>query len=209
MKPKANSFTIKKLLRRLWGKADRQIRRLTGIKDMGDGKSSVWRIATRRYRGKDWTLPGGSVLRHGDQYLELHINNERLLTLLDENMPIERTSIIAMREVLNGLPILAELITSNKNFINIDVLLGITLLHRGLGRIGFKVVDMKPGLFRTVTCWYERWLLAVFHQGGFRNLKSYRYKLTPKYVVITRQDLMRRFPDTCAREKPPYETAKG
>jgi len=182
-------LTLRHVFRRLWSFVDMLARRLSGITDMPNSK--IWRIAVRRYRGKEWTMHDGSVLKPGEHYLELHVNNDRFMALIDENTSVERASIIAMREVLNGLPQLAEFLKSDKKLENINVVMGITLLHRGLGRIGFTVADIKPGLFKTFTGWYERWLLGVFHPGGFKKQKSYREKLVPKYVIMTRQDLMK------------------
>lgn len=182
---------LRKLLQRLWSHADKLVHRLSGITDMPGSK--IWRIALRRYRGREWTMRDGSVLKPGEHYLELHVNNDRLLALTDENASVERATLIARREVLDGLPPLAEYLDREKKLENVSVVMGITILHRGLGRIGFAVADMKPGLSKTLTGWYERWLLGVFHPGGFKKQKSYREKLTPKYVIITRQELMKRF----------------
>lgn len=184
---------LKNCVRVLWSLFERLIRRLAGIEDIGSGKTSIWRIALRRYRGKDWHMPDGSVLHPGDYYLELHINNERLLSLINENTTIERMAITAMREVQRGIPELVQLLNNDERFKNVNVLLGITLLHRGTGRFGFTAYDMKPGLFFKITCWYEKWLLALFHPGGFKSLKTYRETLSPKYVVLTRQELMNRY----------------
>ncbi len=188
---KKKSF-FKNTLQQLWSAMDSLIRLLSGIRDVGDGKNFIWRIALRRYHGKDWLMPGGSVLKHGEPYLELHLNNDRLLSLMDGDAPLERATIIAMREIRNGLPLLAEFLNSSEKYGKVNIILGITLLHRGLGRIGFTALDMKPGLVQIMVGLYERWLLAVFHPSGFKGLKSYRYKLSPKYVVITRQELMRK-----------------
>lgn len=185
---------FKKGLQQLWSVIDRLVRLLSGIRDFGDGGSSIWRIALRRYHGKDWPIPGGSVLKRGELFLELHLNNDRLLSLINENTLLERATIIAMREVRSGLPVVADFLNSSEKYGKVNIILGITLLHRGLGRIGFKTLDMKPGFFQAVTGLYERWLLAVFHPDGFKGLKSYRFKLTPKYVVMTRQELIRLYP---------------
>ncbi len=183
---------LRKLFQQLWRPVDKLVRRLSGITDMPGSK--IWRIALRRYRGREWTMHDGSVLKPGEPYLELHVNNDRFIALIDENTSVERASIIAMREVLNGLPPLAEYLNSEKKLENVNIVIGITLLHRGLGRIGFTVADMKPGLFKTFTGCYERWLLGVFHPGGFKKQKKYREKLTPKYVIMTRLDLMKILP---------------
>jgi len=185
---------LKRLLRLLWNLLDPAILRLAGVRDLGDDKTSIWRVALRHYRGRDWLMPDGSVLRRGDFYMELHINNNRLISLMDENTSLERMALIAMREVRGGLPALADLLNSDEQFGKVKVIIGITLLHRGARRIGFTVYDMKPVLFTWLTGWYERWLLVLFHPGGLKNLRSYRHDLSPKYVVMTRQELIRRYP---------------
>ncbi|OPX88388.1 MAG: hypothetical protein A4E53_02026 [Pelotomaculum sp. PtaB.Bin104] len=188
----------KKIALVLWGWIDRIIRRLSGIRELGDGKASIWRLALRRYRGQDWAMKDGTLLRKGDYYLEIHINNDRLLALIDQNTSVERMGIIALREVCNGLPEVAKLMQSGQRYGMAKVLLGITLLHRGTERVGFTAYDLKPGFFRTVTGWYEKMLLALFHPGGLNNLKRYRQGLSPKYVVMTRQEIIAQYLPTTA-----------
>lgn len=191
---------FKKGLQQLWSVIDSFIRLLSGIRDF-NGKNSIWRIALRTYHGKDWPMPGGSVLKRGEPYLELHLNNDRLLSLINENTLLERATIIALREVRSGLPLLMEFLNSSEKYGKVNIILGITLLHRGLGRIGFTTLDMQPGLVQTMIGIYQRWLLAVFHPDGFKGLKSYRFKLTPKYVVMTRQELDRRIQESISKNK--------
>ncbi|MDD3653345.1 MAG: polysaccharide deacetylase family protein [Desulfotomaculaceae bacterium] len=198
---KGNRPTYKRLALLVWGLIDRLIRRLSGIKDLDSGSKSIWRLALRRYRGQEWTMKDGSALREGDYYLEIHINNDRLLSLINQNMSVERMSIIAMREIRNGLPELAELMRHDQRYSMAKILLGITILHRGSERFGFTAYDLKPGLFRFVSGCYEKMLLALFHPGGLKNLKRYRNELSPKYVVMTRQEIMRRYHPDCNPER--------
>jgi peptidoglycan/xylan/chitin deacetylase (PgdA/CDA1 family) len=182
-------LTFKKMLQHLWGLADTLVRMLSGIKEIPG--CTTWRFALRKHRGSDLIIKEGIVLKPGETYLDLHANNDRFMALIDETTSVERSAVIAMREVLHNLPRLAEFLQNDKRVEKVNIIVGITLLHRGLGRIGFTVVDMKPGIFTTLTGWYERWLLGIYHQGGFKKQKSYREKLSPKYVIITRQELMR------------------
>jgi peptidoglycan/xylan/chitin deacetylase (PgdA/CDA1 family) len=198
-------LTFKKMLQKLWGLADYLVRLLSGIKEIPG--CTTWRFALRTHRGSDWILYDGCVLKPGEVYLDLHADNDRFMALIDENTSVERSAIIAMREVLHNLPRLAEFLQNDKRVEKINVIIGITLLYRGLGRIGFTVADMKPGIFTTLTGWYERWLLGIYHPGGFKKQKSYREKLSPKYVIITRQELMRHLPP--AETAPTAESHKA
>lgn len=190
---KNSRSTMKRIVLFSWGFIDRIIRRFTWIKDIEDGKF-IWRLALRRYHGQEWLMQDGSLLKKGDYYIELHLNNDHLLSLIGENSSIERVAIIIIREIRNGLPKLARLMKDDTKYGKAKVLLGITLLHRGTVRLGFTAYELKLGLFRMFINWYENLLLALFHPGGFKNLKTYREKLSPKYVVMTRQELMRRYP---------------
>jgi peptidoglycan/xylan/chitin deacetylase (PgdA/CDA1 family) len=187
-------LTFKKMLQQLWGLADHLVRVMSGIKEIPG--CTTWRFALHTHHGSDWILYNGNVLKSGEPYLDLHANNDRFLALIDENTSVERSAIIAMREMLHNLPRLADFLQNDKRVEKVNIIMGITLLHRGLGRIGFTIVDMKPGIFKTLTGWYERWLLGIYHPGGFKKQKTYREKLSPKYVIITRQELMRHLPPT-------------
>jgi len=190
---KKHRLTVKSCFRRVWGVYDWAIRKLSGIRDLREGKSSFFRIALRRYRGKDWPMPDGSVLKAGETYMELHINNERLLDTIGDNVKVERTALIALREVRSELPVIARLLELDNRYRHIKALLAITLLHRGTEHLGFTAYDMPKGPLRTLISWYERWMLGLYHPGGFKKLGAYRDKLVPKYIVMTRQDLMQRY----------------
>lgn len=191
---KNGSSPIKKVLLFLWGRLDWLIRLFSGIKETKYGKSFIWRLAMRRYRGRDWPMTDGTSLKKGDAYLELHINNEYLLRLLETSTSTERTALIALREIHRSLPQLARLIQEDAHYATVKVLLGITLLHRGSTRLGFTSYPLKKGLFQTLTNRYEHMILALFHPKGLQQLQEYREKLLPRYTVITRQELLQRYP---------------
>jgi len=202
-------LTFKRLVQRIWSIVDRLIRKISGIKELESGRSAFYYVALRCYRGKDWTMPDGSLLRPGDLFLELHVNNDRLLGLINENMPVERTAIIAMREVRQCLPVVARMLNSGERFSGVKALFGITLLHRGLDRLGFTAYEMKPGIVKTIVGLYEHWLLGLYHPGGFKKLNTYREKLTPKYVIMTREELMRRYLNAPKPSEPPMSCVQA
>lgn len=183
----------KKIVLFAWRRFDRVIRWLAGIRDTGNGKTSFWRLALRRYHGPGRLLPDSLPLRAGDYYLELHINNDYLLDLLGGYASIERITLTALRELRQSLPELALFIENNRRYDQARVILGITLLHRNTKRFGFQVHHLKPGIGRTMTDWYEKLLLALLHPGGLKSLKSYLDTLAPACVVISRDELNRRY----------------
>ncbi|MHB8985659.1 MAG: polysaccharide deacetylase family protein [Eubacteriales bacterium] len=178
--------------KKAWGLLEPFIRRVSGIKEVQEMGNSIFRLALRTYRGKDWQLPGEVMLVKGNRYLELHLNNERLASLLETNTSTERMALIALREVKSGLPPLAGLLRDDPRYRDIKAVLAITLLHRGCERLGFSTYEIK-GILRPFTSMYESWLLGLYHPGGFKQLKKYRGGIEPKYVVMTRQELLSRY----------------
>lgn len=190
--PPKTRASFKKYLRWLWARFEWLIRKAAGIKELSDGKTCIWRVALRRYRGKEWPMPDGTTLRSGDYYMELHANNDRLMELINANTSVERMGIITMREIRNGMPAVTELL-QNEKYNKVKILLGITLLHKATERLGFQLYDMRPGFMRRLVCLYEKWLLWVFHPGGGKRLKAFQ-NVFPKYVVMTRKELFERYP---------------
>jgi len=185
---------INSLLRQIWSTLDWIIRKLSRITDLRPGQGSLLRVAVRKYRGKDWLMPDGSILRAGDTYIELHINNEYLLRTIGQKTSVERTALLALREARQDLPYLAQMLRQEKHLQQVNVLMAITLLHRGTEHLGFTSYDLPRGPLRLLIKWYERWLLGLYHPGGFKGLSSYREELTPKYIVMTKKELFKRYP---------------
>lgn len=211
IKERKNRSGWKKAVLFVWRRFDWLIRQLAGIRDTGNGKASFWRLALRRYHGPGRLLPDGLPLQAGDYYLELHINNDYLLDLLGEYASIERITLTALREFRQSMPELALFIENHRQYDQARVLLGITLLHRNVKRFGFQVHHLRPGIGRTFTDWYEKLLLTLLHPGGLRSLKSYLDTLTPACVVISRDELRRRYlpADAPEIETPRNESAAG
>jgi hypothetical protein len=184
---------INSLLRQTWSKLDWIIRKLSRITDLRPGQGSLLRIAMRKYRGKDWLMPDGSILRAGDTYIELHINNEYLLRTIGQKTSVERAALIVLREARQDLPYLAQMLNQEKHWQQVNILMAITLLHRGTEHLGFTSYDLPRGSLRLLSKWYEGWLLGLYHPGGFKGLGSYREALLPKYIVMTKKDLLKRY----------------
>ena len=117
--------------------------------ELEEGKNSFYRMAPRRYRGKEWLMPDGTLLKPGNTYLELHINNNQLQELIDGDMSIERIVFEGAPGSAEGTAPAGGLIENNPAYQDVKILFGITLLHRGTERLGFTSIEMKPGLFRT------------------------------------------------------------
>ena len=171
----------------VWSFADRVIRLVAGITDT-NAEQSFFRIARRCYRGKNWLLSDGTLMEKGDLYMEIHINNEYLRQKIGENATIEHMTVTAMQEIHNAIPELAGIMMNDPAYHEAKMLLGITLLHRGGKRFGFTSYEIKPDWLRRLIELYEGFILTLFYPSSN---SSHRKKLTPKYIVITRSQLLK------------------
>lgn len=175
----------------MWARVDAAIRLLAGIRDL-EG-SNIWRVALRRYRGKNRRLPDGTTVQKGDLLLELHLNNDFLAGLAHGTASLEGIVIKAAKEAGQSLPRLARLLKEDTRYLKVKAVFGITVLNRPARRFGFAVYDLEPGIFTVLTRFYEKMILSIYHPKGPGALKNYRREMLPKYVMMSRDELLRRY----------------
>ncbi|MEG6521859.1 polysaccharide deacetylase family protein [Desulfotomaculum sp. 1211_IL3151] len=183
---------VKKNLRRLWQVWEMCFARMAGLKSAGNDEHVLFRLAVRNYRGKVMQLPDGTLLTPGDRVIELHLNNDFLQKLTTTGRSLEATAMALLRETRRSLPLLARAISQDPACQGTKALIGITMIHRGTSQLGFTVCDLSP-FIRFMVAWYQRWLLFLLHPGGLSHLRRQWSKLVPKKVVISKQELLRRY----------------
>ena len=179
---------VKRALRRLWQVWEYGFEKAVGLQPVGN----LFRLTVRNYRGKIMQLPDGTLLNPGDKVGELHLNNDLLQSITSTTASIERVAVRVLRETRRSLPLLAQKISQDPDCQGIKALVGVTMIHRGTTQLGFSVYDLSPGI-RPVVAWYQRWLLFLLHPGGLAHLRKQWSKLVPKKVIISRQELIKRY----------------
>lgn len=179
---------LKRFLLKLWQVWEWCFEKVAGLQPAGD----LFRLTVRSYRGAVMELPDGTLLNPGDKVGELHLNNDLLQTISSTTRSIERIGVSVLRETRRSLPLLARAVAQDPAYRSIKALVGITMIHRGTKRLGFSVYDLPPGI-RPLIAWYQRWLLFLFHPGGLTHLRKHWNKLVPKKVIISKQELVKRY----------------
>lgn len=180
-----------KLSFRLWQRWEKLLLRLLRIEDvLEDGRPTVFRLALRRYKGRQLLLPDGTTLQKGDMVGELHLNNDVLQQISSNNEPAQ-LGLAALKKTLQSLPSLAGWIAANPRYREIKAITGLTILHRGSQFLGFSAFDVPP-LARRLTRWYEGFLLTIFHPAGRRRFTQHKKKLSPKLLVMSKDELLRK-----------------
>ncbi|MBE3587777.1 MAG: polysaccharide deacetylase family protein [Thermoanaerobacteraceae bacterium] len=180
-------------LKRFWQKIDLLIVRLLRVADIPmNGRPTLFRLAKRRYHGKPLVLDDGTVLRPRDPIGELHLNNEVLKEITGQGKDPERIALLTIKELRRSLPALAQWINNSPRLKNIRAVVGLTMLHAGVKRLGFSIFD-PPGTIKRLAAWYQSWLLSLYHPEGKKRLAGHRGKLSPKLVIMGREELLRRY----------------
>lgn len=178
-------------IRFLWSRVDAVIRLLAGIKDLEGSK--IWRVALRRYRGQSRRLADGTIVKKGDRLLELHLNNDFLSGMARDTASPEGIAVKAAKEVAHSLSRLARLLKEDNRYQKVKAVFGITILNRPVRRFGFEVYDLEPGALTALTRFYEKMILSIYHPWGPGALKNYRRSVMSKYVIMSKNELIRRY----------------
>lgn len=184
-------YPKKNILQLFWRKIEKIIRHLFHIEDiLEDGKPCMFRLALRKYKGKELLLPDGISLQKGDFIGELHINNEILENIIFTDDPF-RMGLAARQAAGDSLKILAKWLIKNPRYKNIKAIAGLGLLHRGSKSLGFQTYQVSS-FISCLARWYEIWLLTIFHPAGGKRITRHIKKLKPKYIVMSKNELFKR-----------------
>ncbi|HXH83405.1 MAG TPA: hypothetical protein VNN07_10800, partial [Candidatus Tectomicrobia bacterium] len=105
-------------------------------------------------------LPDGTVLRPGDRYGELHLDNARVVELRAAAASSVQLGLAFRRELYASLATLAWLADGGGRYRDVVAFSAITIFHHGLTRLGFEV---EPGalLAPRITGAYQHALLLT------------------------------------------------
>lgn len=143
-----------------------------------------YRVAT--YRGRPVTLEDGSTIRPGDQIIDLHFDNRRLLQAA---AAASSTPWNLMRMAREDLRTLAELVDAGA-LGEVRAVRGVTLFARAGRRLGFEVRPLPPTWYARLQRFFFVGLLAVYHPRGWQAAERLRERGWPGEVWMSRQRLL-------------------
>lgn len=184
---------MKRVVQYVWMKWERIFEWSTRLRSAYSGEFGICKMFVTKYHGTPIECGDGTLIYPGDWVGELHLDNHKILQMLqsrDANrvaLTIARMVRISMREICNE-------ISSNPKLSEVKALQGITLLHRGIVHgLGFEKHEIAVGRFRSFSTSYLRLLLGVFQPGTRKRIDQQGEKLVPIRLVLTRKMLIQRF----------------
>ena len=179
-------------LRRLWMLWEALFRKVAGVRPLRkDGGEYMFLLATRPYVGKPFLVDGVPVNKH-DLVAELHMNNEMILQVFSEGHGMLALSKRLLDAGRQSLPVLAERMQDSE-FEGVEVLYGISFVHRVAEAFGFHTFPMSNPFIRAITTWYLRVLFRVINPNGGIFIKRHPDMFIPRVIAISKQHLIERY----------------
>jgi len=188
-KPVHRIGPVKRAIVGLWMLWESCFHVLFRLKPVGNGQAFNYRI--RKYTGQPVLLKDGQQLRSGDCVMEMHFENKILFEMGMSSRSTVHTAIRLLREVERAIPDLARVLEEDPRGDKVKALYGISMIHRGADGLGFQTFDLPKGLFAKLTNLYLRILLSVIHPDGRKHVRKQSERLSPKIIVMAREDLLK------------------
>ena len=168
---------------------DRVYRWANGLDRPGSCVGSVLRLTLRRSR-RTVRLASGAVVRRGDPIVHVHLDNDRVAALHGDSRRPEAVGLEFRRRFLASLAELAALTEPDGCLRDVRACSATTILHRGLGRMGFEpeVGDSGGSVLVGI---YQRALLGVLRPLARRRAAPVRRRA--RQLWISREDLRARY----------------
>lgn len=173
------------------------------------GTDSIFHYRKRKYRGKTLQFSDGRTIENRDEVIELHLDNKMLFRLMMESRSLMHVAILLIREVEKALPKLADQLAGKADYNNVRGLYGITMINKGASQFGFNVIELDPGLFDSLTRFYLKLLMFVLHPSGKTRLKGDSRKLSPRILVMSMEELVKRYSSSTREETKPLWNQKA
>jgi hypothetical protein len=114
-----------------------------------DEQKCVFRVRLTKYKGHHVVLSDGTHIRKNDVLVKIHLHNIKLVRELQSIESAVRKGIIIYQKVYQSMPMLLEYINNHKKSEKIKGIIGITMLDKGVERLGFDVVTPVNPFYRS------------------------------------------------------------
>ncbi|OEF99604.1 hypothetical protein BHF71_08250 [Vulcanibacillus modesticaldus] len=177
-------------LLRFWMIYDFIYQHLTRIEYVDKENGNIFRVVFCKYRGPKLVTHDGVEINNGDPIVKLHIYNYKLTKMLKGIDNDIKLGLTALKIVKNSLPGLARYVEQHPKGENVKAIIGTTILHRGVSKLGFDVEYVPNKLRYKIKNKYLIFLLSLIHPDGRKRIKRRQEELTLKRVYISKEHLL-------------------
>ncbi len=172
----------------LWGMWEHLFAKLYHVEYVA--ADNMIRLARTRYQGPDLYEDGQLLAKTGDWVCEIHFDSMRLQG--EGETDAQKLALRAIRQTKQSLPGMARYVQTQSAYQDVQVFIGITMLHRGVKGFGFQIEDLPITLGNRLVGVLQKSIMNEYHSAGkHRPGKSVGNQ--PKLVWISRKNLLERW----------------
>lgn len=172
----------------VWKTWEFLFRFLGRVRPLRRNEPYLFYIAKRRYLGRSFDVDGITVHRF-DVVVELHMNNAMLVRTLRDQTSLVGLAVYLVKETRRALPVLAERLSSSQ-FQGVKALYGITFIHRGVERFGFRILPIRRPLIRRLATWHLTNVFRIVNPNAEAILRDHASVFEPKMVAMSKKHLL-------------------
>ena len=131
-------------------------------------------------------------IENGSPMVELHVQNVTLQEFVHIESP-ERMAVYSLKVVRESLHYVAQSLLFDERFSTAKGIFGMTLLHRGMDRLGFHVEEVEPTLMNRWVTKILVFIMVLYHPQGRKRLHTGSQTMRPKLIWMTKEELVQRY----------------
>jgi hypothetical protein len=180
------------LLLSCWRLFDELYFNCTRLQYIDEQKNNIFRVRVMKYRGNAIRLADGTIVGNHDLLLKIHLYNFLLMKeMIGINSEIKKAMFVYNR-TRDSLPMLAGYLSRHPDMQNIKGIIGITLLNRGVRRLGFEVHHIQNPVYRAIKQAYMIPMLLMMCPERM-NHGIHQGKMQPKLLIMSKNALFKRY----------------
>lgn len=179
------------ILIKAWSLLDKVYFHCSRLEYVNQEAKNIFRVKLLTYRGRELFLTNGTSIRTNDTLLKIHLHN---CLLIGETMNMSndtKRALYVYKRVEESMPGLVDFIRNHPRKDDIKGIIGITLLHRGVSRLGFEVKDIENSHYRRAKQFYMKPLFLLFHLNKQHHRK--KENMVPKFLVMSKEQLLGKY----------------
>ncbi|MGK5651372.1 YkoP family protein [Brevibacillus formosus] len=172
----------------MWSDVDKLYFRLSRLEYVNQSEKNIFRVKPLFFRGDALSMSDGTAFQQNDLLLKIHLHN---CSLLKEMMTIEndvKRALYVYNRVENSLPGLAQFIARHPQEKLIKGIIGITLLTRGVKKLGFEVREISNPFYLQLKQAYLKPMFILCHPN--RKNMTKEKDLVPKFLIMSKEKLL-------------------
>lgn len=151
--------------------------------------NNVFRVRLTKYKGRCVTLSDGTFIGKNDILLKIHLHNVRLLRELSGTKAEIAKGRHIFNRVKSSLPDLAIYLQNHPERDRVKGIIGITMLTKGCGRLGFETHPIKNGLYRFM----KQIVFVSMYSIAVCQFSTKKMVGQPKYLFMSQKQLFERY----------------